>query len=159
MVAEAAVLSGLWVTQRDSYPVTVKSGYSVSELSLSPREILFAGSSRPDSLIVVTDDGYAAATSHLDRLTADSRLFVTPEYAQLPTRARKTIIEVDAASSARRKERTLLMVGAALRELELLPIEACEEAIRLGQSAPFAEANAAVLRESQQLVCRAAGVV
>ena len=159
IVAEAAVLSGLWVTQRDSYPVTVKSGYSVSELCLSPSEILFAGSSRPDTLIVVTDDGYAAATPHLARLTADSQLFVTPEYAGLITQARKTVIEVDAASSAGRKERTLLMVGAALRQLELFPIEACEEAIRLGQRAPFAETNTAVLRESQQLVCRDTRVV
>ena len=41
---QGAILSGLWATQRNEYPVTVKSGHSISEIVLSPQEILYTGS-------------------------------------------------------------------------------------------------------------------
>jgi len=56
-VAAAGVLSGLWATQRDDYPVTVKSGHSISEIILSPEEILYTGIERPDALIIVAEEG------------------------------------------------------------------------------------------------------
>ena len=57
-VARAAVLSGLWAAQRDDYPVTVKTGHSLSHLVLSPEPIDHAGSSgRPDAVLVLAEEG------------------------------------------------------------------------------------------------------
>ena len=39
LLCRGALLSGLWATQRNDYPVTVKSGHSVSEVILSSQEI------------------------------------------------------------------------------------------------------------------------
>ena len=39
IVALGGIRSGLWAAQRDDYPVTVKSGHSVSELWIAPEEM------------------------------------------------------------------------------------------------------------------------
>ena len=58
---EAAILSGLWAAQQDDYPVTVQTGHSISELIFSPRPILFTGVTRPDALVLATEDGRKAS--------------------------------------------------------------------------------------------------
>ena len=56
-LAGAAIRSGLFVTQRDDYPVTVKTGHVLSELVLSPEEILYAGVPAPDVALVLFPEG------------------------------------------------------------------------------------------------------
>ena len=41
IAGEAALLAGLWASQADDYPVTVKTGHSISELIFSPRDPLY----------------------------------------------------------------------------------------------------------------------
>jgi pyruvate/2-oxoacid:ferredoxin oxidoreductase beta subunit/Pyruvate/2-oxoacid:ferredoxin oxidoreductase gamma subunit len=57
LLAEAAMLCGLEATQKNDYPVTQGTGFSVSELILSGEEILFTGIEAPDAVLVVSDDG------------------------------------------------------------------------------------------------------
>lgn len=52
-----AVLSGLWVSQSNAYPVTVGTGYSTSTVILSPDEILFTGISKPDVMVALFPEG------------------------------------------------------------------------------------------------------
>jgi Pyruvate/2-oxoacid:ferredoxin oxidoreductase gamma subunit len=146
MLGEAAVLSGLWAAQQDDYPVTVQTGHSISELIFSPREILYTGVTRPDALVLVSEDGRRAAGRYLAGLTAESWLFTTPEFAGLATPARKEVFDFAAAGGrGGKKNLGLLMAAAALRRLGLFPLEACEEAIRRGQRGAIAEENLAVL--------------
>ena len=93
MLGEAALLSGLWASQADDYPVTVKTGHSIAELIFSPREILYTGITRPEALIVASEDGYKASRRYLNSLTAESRLFVGPELAEIDTPARKIVLD------------------------------------------------------------------
>jgi 2-oxoglutarate/2-oxoacid ferredoxin oxidoreductase subunit beta len=152
IAGEAALLSGLWASQADDYPVTVKTGHSISELIFSPHEILYTGITRPDALILVTEDGRKAAGRYLAALTSESWLFVTPEFAGLETCAQKVVLDSEAAGGrSSKKNLGLLMLAAALRRLGLFPIEACEEAIRRTQHAAIAEENLAVLSQSAAL--------
>jgi 2-oxoglutarate ferredoxin oxidoreductase subunit beta len=149
MIGEAAVLSGLWAAQQDDYPVTVQTGHSISELILSPREILFTGVARPDALVLISEEGRRAASRYLEGLTDESCLFATPEFADLRTPARKVVFDFAAAGvRAGRRDLGLLMAGAALRSLNLFPIEACEEAVRRDQRGPIAEENLELLQRS-----------
>jgi 2-oxoglutarate ferredoxin oxidoreductase subunit beta len=155
MIGEAAVLSGLWAAQQDDYPVTVQTGHSISELIFSPREILFTGVSRPDALVLISEEGRKMAGRYLAALTEENWFFTTPEFAGLETPARKVVFDFAAAGvRAGRRDLGLLMASAALRVLDLFPIEACEEAIRRGQRSPIAEENVELLRRS----ARVAGV-
>jgi 2-oxoglutarate ferredoxin oxidoreductase subunit beta len=57
LLAQAAIQSNLHVTQKNDNPVTQGSGFSVSEVILSPREIHFTGIEEPDAILVVSADG------------------------------------------------------------------------------------------------------
>jgi 2-oxoglutarate ferredoxin oxidoreductase subunit beta len=133
MAGLAGVLSGLRAAQRDDYPTTVKSGHSVSELILNPEEIYYTGISRPDALLVLTEDGYQKVTRYLPLMSGADRLFVLPAFAGVKTRAQVTVI--DPSQSPLRLPRTnttLAILAAVLKQLALFPPQALEEAIRLG---------------------------
>ena len=150
MIGEAAVLSGLWASQSDEYPVTVKTGHSISELILSPREILYTGIAEPDAVVLVSEDGYKQAAHYLERLTPASWLFVPPAFAGLPTPARKVVLDPAAGGAqASKKNEGLLLAAAALRLLDLFPMEACAEAVRRGQRGAIADGK---VREFQVTV-------
>jgi 2-oxoglutarate/2-oxoacid ferredoxin oxidoreductase subunit beta len=146
-IGEAAILSGLWAAQQDDYPVTVQTGHSISELIFSPEEILFTGVTRPDALILATEDGCKAARRYLAALTPGCTLFTTPEFAGLDTPAQKVVFDFDALGiRSGKKNLAWLMIVAALSHLGLFPLAALEEAARRGQRAEVAEEMIAVLR-------------
>jgi pyruvate/2-oxoacid:ferredoxin oxidoreductase beta subunit/Pyruvate/2-oxoacid:ferredoxin oxidoreductase gamma subunit len=148
MIGEAAILSGLWAAQQDDYPVTVQTGHSISELIFSPREILFTGVTRPDALVLVSEDGRRMAGRYLRALTPESWLFVTPEHAGLETPARTVVLDFEAAGiKGSKKNLGLLMAAAALQRLNLFPIAACEEAIRRGTRSPLREEHLEILAQ------------
>jgi 2-oxoglutarate ferredoxin oxidoreductase subunit beta len=129
----AGVVSGLRAAQRDDYPTTVKSGHSVSELILDPEEIHYTGISRPDALLILTEDGYRKVTRYLPLMTEDDRLFVLPAFARVNTGAQVTVI--DPSQSPLRLPRTnttLAILAVVLKQLALFPSQALEEAVRLG---------------------------
>lgn len=70
MLAAAAIKSGLQVSKKGSYPVTVGIGFSVAEIILSPNEIHFTGSPHPDFAIVLTEDGHNYAKALISKLNA-----------------------------------------------------------------------------------------
>jgi len=57
LLASAAMRAGLQATQKNDNPVTQGTGFSVSEVILSPEEVLFTGIEKPDALLAVSDDG------------------------------------------------------------------------------------------------------
>jgi len=74
---------------------------------------------------------------------------VPPEFADLPTSARVEVLDpLVVGAHGRKRNLGLLLVGAALRRLNLFPIAACEETIARGQPAAVAGENLAVLAQS-----------
>jgi 2-oxoglutarate ferredoxin oxidoreductase subunit beta len=57
VLCQAAVLSGLHCVQKNDYPVTVGSGFSLSEVKLAPEPILYTGIDSPDAVIITSADG------------------------------------------------------------------------------------------------------
>ena len=57
VLAMAALTAGFHVTQKNDYNITVLRGPSISELNLSPEEILYTGISDPNVVIVLADEG------------------------------------------------------------------------------------------------------
>ena len=148
LVGYAGVMSGLWVTQRDDYPTTVKTGHSISEIILSPEEIRYTGIARPEALVLISNDGLKKAGRYLANMREDDILFTIPQFADTPTRARKVILDPKLAGvRVTRTNLALLLTAAALRYLDLFPIEAMEEAVRRFQ-ARFADQNLPVIAAS-----------
>jgi len=84
VISQAAVLSGLSCVQKNDYPVTVGSGFSLAEVKLSPEPILFTGSDAPDAIVVVSADGLAQlrARGDVSRLAADGTIVADETLAE-----------------------------------------------------------------------------
>ena len=132
LVGIAALLSGLRATQRDDYPVTIKSGHSVSELVLSPSEIYYTSIGRPDAMLVLSEDGYRKVAHSLPHMTGADRLFVLPPFAGVETRAQVTVLDPNRSPLRLPKtDMALAILAAMLKQLALFPAQALEEAARL----------------------------
>ena len=144
----AGILSGLWASQRDDYPVTVKTGHSISEVILSPEPIRYTGIPKPDVLLLLSRDGLRKAGKYLSRLTAEDWFFTVPAFADLETPARKVVLDFKSAKiAAPARELALISIGAAVEYLKFLPTEALREALRASQRPEIAAANMKVLEK------------
>jgi pyruvate/2-oxoacid:ferredoxin oxidoreductase beta subunit/Pyruvate/2-oxoacid:ferredoxin oxidoreductase gamma subunit len=112
IVARAAVASGLFAAQRNDYPVTVKTGYSLAEIVLSPEPIDDAGIERPDALVVLSADGRKQALGYLKAMTAAERVFATPEVEELP--APGTVERIDLQAGGKRVAKELQALAATM---------------------------------------------
>jgi Pyruvate/2-oxoacid:ferredoxin oxidoreductase gamma subunit len=153
ILGTAAILSGLWAAQSDDYPVTVKTGHSVSALVVGPQPIDFAAANVPDVLVVVSPEGAAKASSAASRMSVDGRLYVLDELADT--------VRTDAEVRRLRPERcsmriggpdlALAAVGAVAADMDLVADDALSEASRI-ISGRFGDRSAAVLAAGKGLL-------
>ena len=78
LLCQVALESGLHVTQKNDNPVTQGTGFSLSELWVSPDPIGFTGIDQPDVVLVTSDDGFRELKSQgwFGRLGKDSVVFL-----------------------------------------------------------------------------------
>jgi 2-oxoglutarate ferredoxin oxidoreductase subunit beta len=91
ILAEAAVHCGLNITQKNDNPVTQGSGFSLSELCISPSPIYYTGVSRPNAVLVVSEDGLRelSANGTFDHVTEETTLVFDSTLSLEDVRARK----------------------------------------------------------------------
>jgi len=149
-LAIGGMLSGLWATQRDDYPVSVMSGYSVSEVILSREEIWYMGIEKPDILVVLSPEGLSQVPRQLRAMDESQTVYVVPELAQVQTRARKIVFNF--ARPPSKKSLALTAMAAIIRHANLYPLEAFREAITIGQRAEIAQENLRALEASEGIL-------
>ena len=125
LAASAGVLSGLHVTQRDDYPVTVKTGHCVSSLVLSPEEIHFSGIERPDVLVVLSDHGAAKAGRHASAMGDTDRVYAVRGVSLPPTRAQVVVLDPsEAATPLSPHQLSLYVLAVALLDRGVIAADA-----------------------------------
>ncbi len=140
LFVRGAVLAGLWATQRNDYPVTVKSGHSVSEVILAPAEIGYTGISRPQAMLLLFKEGLPVVRSQLEAMTEEDTLLVNSELLPVTTRAKVIPLDFAQAGGGMKKEYwAIVALARMLRELQVYPLEAFKEAV--SSRAEFAEEN------------------
>lgn len=126
--SRGAIISGLWATQRNDYPITVRSGYSVSEVILNPEEILFPGITSPNLMVVLFPAGFEKVKTKITGLSEEDVLFINNELLPVETPAK--VVSMDFRRTGLKREYwALLAIAELLKQLELYPIEAFKEAI------------------------------
>ena len=147
-LAIGGMLSGLWATQRDDYPVSVMSGYSVSEVILSREEILYMGIDKPDILAVLSPEGLSQVPRQLRAMDETQTVYVVPELAEhVPTRARKIVLNF--ARPPSKKSLAVTATAAIIRHANLYPLDAFREAITVGQRPEIAQENLRAVEASE----------
>jgi pyruvate/2-oxoacid:ferredoxin oxidoreductase beta subunit/Pyruvate/2-oxoacid:ferredoxin oxidoreductase gamma subunit len=144
----AATMSGLWATQRGDYPVTVRSGHSVSEVVLAPEEVLYTGVAAPDALFVLSEAGYHSVAGYVRRMQPEGRLFVVPAFAELESPAATVVLDPATFRAVPRAGMALAAVAWGMSRLGLLPraaLLAAAEAVSASHAEQNRQAVAAAL--------------
>jgi len=138
LVGLAGIRSGLWVTQRDDFPVTVKAGHSVSQLVLSPVEIPPVAVAVPDVLVLVSEDGLKKVGGMLEAMGSEQFLVTLPEFASVETNATVEVFDPKAWESRVPKVQFgLMLLAAAVTRTGIVP----SEALRAAAAGPFEAEN------------------
>lgn len=130
-LARGGVLSGLWATQRNDYPVTVRTGFSVSEVILAPEEVLFTGIPSPDVVLDLFPEGHGKAAARIRSLGSTARVYRSAEVPAVETAARVTTLDFASIHGFEKKKDAwpLMAVAAALRDTGAYPVEALMHAV------------------------------
>jgi 2-oxoglutarate ferredoxin oxidoreductase subunit beta len=151
LFARGAVLSGLWATQRNDYPTTVKSGHSVSEVIIAPWNIGYSGISQPQVMLLLFREGLGAVRNQLAAMTEEDILLVNADLLPIETRARVIPLDFKKLSEWQNKKEYWVIIGLAslLKELQIYPMEAFREA--LAGRREFAEQNLRAVEAGEEM--------
>jgi pyruvate/2-oxoacid:ferredoxin oxidoreductase beta subunit len=90
--ARAAISAGLYATQKDDYQITVRTGHSVSELTISPNPIVFTAIEQPDYLLLVSQPGVDRIQAQIAASPPEATIYLD-QGLQLPdTNAKKVAL-------------------------------------------------------------------
>lgn len=127
-LARAAILSGLYATQKDDYPITVKTGHSLSALNIAPGPIRFTGIERPDIAAVLSADGWRRARGYLMAMSKDGVVYVDNRL-EVPNIS-EHLRYLDIATMEKRVGKefvALWILGRLLAEWGAIPVAALED--------------------------------
>jgi Pyruvate/2-oxoacid:ferredoxin oxidoreductase gamma subunit len=152
LLGRAAILSGLHATQKDDYPITIMTGYSVSEILLSPEPIDYTGIDSPDVLILLSGEGLKKMARKIPEMAAGASIYAEESLQIPPTRAtilrlpfRQTSTAIDPASIA------LVAAGCFLSRTGAFPKEALMKTIRDFRRGDLAATNIEALEAGYSL--------
>ncbi len=120
ILSKAAMRSGLNITQKGSYPVTVGVGFSTAELNLSTDEIHFHGINVPDIVVVTSHDGLLHSKKRIG-LMKKGKLFI--DQSLTPPETGAEVIVSDFRSIGARTA-SLLAAIFFVKEIGIFPLEA-----------------------------------
>lgn len=123
---KAAITAGLHVTKKGRYPVTVGTGFSVAQVILSPREILYHAITVPDVAVIVSSDGLNYCRGILGRMTGGT-LYIDSDLEVPETGAE--VARCDFGKNAGAKSAALYAMLFMLSSLKIFPLDAMGDAI------------------------------
>jgi 2-oxoglutarate ferredoxin oxidoreductase subunit beta len=148
-LCRGAILSGLWATQQNDYPVTVKSGHSVADVILSPEPVLHMGIPDPDVMLVLFPEGLRKERSRISALSPDATLYLAAGLGSVETQAH--VVTLDFSQSGQSKTYWAIMALAeVLRRTGVYPLDALREALSLVGA--YAQKNLAAVAAIDRLM-------
>lgn len=120
LFAKSAINCKLHVTKKGDYPITVGTGFSVSELIISPNEIFYTGIEQADVVIAISQNGYDYVKSKID----DDTLVIID--SSIENADVKNKIVFDLSKHFGKKNSAIASLYKFLQLKNIFPIEAFE---------------------------------
>lgn len=142
LFAQAAMFSGLQASQKDDYPITVMTGYSIAEIIISPEAIDYTAIESPDYFIVISEEGAMREMRTIELLSGACTL-LADENIELPETKAK-VVRIPFRQAGKKVGRFAVATAALaslLRHSELFPLDAFKKSISTFQKPSIAEAN------------------
>jgi Pyruvate/2-oxoacid:ferredoxin oxidoreductase gamma subunit len=144
LLCRAALAAGLYSTQKNDNPVTQGSGFSLSEICLSPKPIEYTGMESPDVVLVVSEDGWKElqANGTLAACGEETLLMVDSQIEPIPPKGQ--VVRLPLRREANPKRAALAALGAWMEKMPLLPAEAWDAVLAAEPAERRAESLAAL---------------
>ena len=129
LLARAALLSGMNVSQKNDYNITVMRGPSVTELILSPRAITYTGVEQPRMIIALAEEGVRRCCPLFEKMKKGGRI-IQAAGVEIPATAGQ-ILEIDfKAGGIKKREMALAACYLLARNGDPITTEMLEEALK-----------------------------
>jgi len=122
LLALAGMKSGVNSTKKGEYPITVGTGFSVSEIILSNEKINYTGIETPDLLIITSEDGL----NKVKGLINENTKLIIDESLEAPSC--KEVVKKDFRKLSGKKGACLAAITYWLATENILPVEALKNA-------------------------------
>jgi len=144
LLCRAALSAGLYSTQKNDNPVTQGSGFSLSEICLSPKPIDYTGMECPDVVLAVSDEGWKElqANGTVAACREETLLFVDSQIEAHPPMG--CVVPLPLRREANPKRAALAAIAAWLENNPLLPPEAWDAVLAADPAERRAESLAAL---------------
>lgn len=142
LLASAATLSGLWVSRRADFPITIQTGFSVAEIVISPEPVLYSGIVKPDIVAIIAPEGKAKIERLTQAMDHNGTIFHSEGLGEIKSDAQISLLDFPEAShKSLRKNISALTAAFLTKELKFFPFKALKEASRQIQKPKIAEIN------------------
>ncbi len=149
LFARAGIASGLFALQHDDYPVTVRTGHSISFLKLSPSPIAQMGIEAPGILLLLSEEGLVRAGTFLKKMQQNQRVILAGDLPRPETAAAVERLKLDQLKGRMPRQQTALgVLFLFLKKHPLFPLEALRESVARAQGTERAEKLFAIAREA-----------
>lgn len=141
MIGEIAVAGGLHAAQQDDFPITVRRGFSISNLIVSNEPIRYTGMDSPDAVVILSSDGLARF-GPLSRLKPSS-LVVAPDDMP-PANAASSVHTLDLKMLERRAGKESVALAAltyALIKADLISAVSLNTTAKALPDGPYRQSN------------------
>jgi Pyruvate/2-oxoacid:ferredoxin oxidoreductase gamma subunit len=129
VLAHAAILAGMHVTQKNDYNITIMRGPSVTEIVISPEPITYTGVEEPDVVVGLSEEGVKRGWDLFEKIRPAGRVILATG-VEVPTTAAH-ILEVDfKGGGIKKKERALAALSLLARAKDPITPEMLERALR-----------------------------
>ena len=133
---ETAVRDGLNVVQKNDNPVTIGTGFSLTEINFSAEEIFYSGIEVPDYILIGSTDGLNRAKEFINRSTEDTLILVDESLKEEFNKhvmeqkvQAKSIIYPFRAEAKNPRVVNFMMIGCLLKSFTGLNIESLKSVI------------------------------
>ncbi len=155
ILGRAGVLSDLYVTQRDDYPVTVMTGHSTAEMIFQPDPVNALTVDAPDYVLITAEEGRDVIRERLKGLPATSTVYALEELLPLDTPARVEPIPATAVDIQKKKTQIVLACVAWLAaRTGVVSPEALRRAAQSEERQSISDENLATLAEMDARLAR-----
>lgn len=131
LLCRVALAAGVYSTQKNDNLTTQGSGFSLSEICLSPQPIDYTGAESPDVVLVASEDGWneLQANGILGACRDETLVIVDAEVEGAPPKGR--VMRLPLRREAHPKRAAISAIAAWLEKDPLLPGEAWEAVLAL----------------------------
>jgi Pyruvate/2-oxoacid:ferredoxin oxidoreductase gamma subunit len=129
LLARAAILAGMNVSQKNDFHITVMRGPSVTEVIISPQAITYTGVEQPQVIIAIDHEGVRRCWGLFEKMKEGGQIILAAGVEIPPSHGE--IVEVDfKAGGIKKKEMALAALYLLAKQRDPITAEMLEEALK-----------------------------